>query len=73
MSEGIVDRGYAPTPRANQPVYGDGRLAYEEPAKSQEHIDRWPHAAIAAAIVVPVVAAYSAIGYGLYRALSVIF
>ena len=72
MSEGIADRGFAPTARANQPAYGDRRLTYKEPPKCHVHLDRQAHAAIAVAIVVPVLASYSAIGYGLYRALRAI-
>jgi hypothetical protein len=73
MSEGIAHGGYAPRPSSSQPAYGDGRLAYEPPAKGEEHLDRERHAALAVAIFGPVAVAYAATAYGFYLAADAIF
>ena len=67
MSEGIAHGGYAPPARRQQPAYGDGQLAYESPAKADEHLQRVTHLGLALAILAPVVAAYVAAAYGIYR------
>ena len=72
MSEGLAHAEYASTARRRQPAYGDGRLAYEEPAKGEEHLDGRTQATLAVAICAPVVAAYAAAVYGVYLALAAI-
>jgi hypothetical protein len=70
MSEGIAYGAHAPAPSRSQPAYGDGRLSYEEPPKAKEHLDGRTEIALAFAIFVPAIAAYSAVAYGIYRAVS---
>ena len=72
MSERAAESGYAPVASRHQPAYGDGRLAYEEAAKSEEHIDRLPHAMLAVTVFASVLAAYLTAGYGVYRALEAV-
>ena len=67
MSEGIAHGGYAQAARRHQPAYGDGQLDYESRAKAHEHLQRVTHLSLALAIFVPVVAAYVAAAYGIYR------
>ena len=56
------------------PAYGEGQLGYEEPsAEVEEQLGRRVHLSLALAIFAPVVAAYGAIGYGLYLAAGAIF
>lgn len=73
MSEELTHGGYTPAPSRHQPAYGDGRLAHDEPATIDEHMDRPLHATFAVSIFVPVLAAYLALGYGVYRAVTAIF
>ena len=40
MSEQVTESEYEPIPSRRQPAYGDGRFRYEEPANSDEHIER---------------------------------
>jgi hypothetical protein len=70
MSEGVAYGATAPASSRSQPVYGDGRLSYEEPPKAKEHLDRRHEVAVAMAIFVPVIAAYGALAFGLYRAIG---
>jgi hypothetical protein len=49
-------------------VYGDGQLAYEPPAETEDDLDRAVDWTIAFAIATPVIAAYGGIAYGLYLA-----
>ena len=70
MSEGVAYGAPAPTPSRTQPVYGEGRLSYEEPPKTKEHLDGRHEIALAMTIFVPVIAAYCALAYGVYRAAS---
>lgn len=73
MSEGIPYGAHAPTPSRSQAAYGEGRLAYEEPAKAEENLDRGAELGLAFAILGPVIAAYGAAAYGLYLATRAIF
>ena len=68
MSEGLAYGGSAPA--AGEPVYGDGRLGFEAPAKSEETLQRRTEVALAVAIFVPALAAYGAVAYAVYRAAS---
>ena len=70
MSEGVAYGADALAPSRSQPAYGEGRLSYEEPPKPEEHLTGGSEIALALAIVVPVITAYSAIAFGLYRAVS---
>jgi hypothetical protein len=70
MSEGVAYGAHAPAHSRSQPAYGEGRLSYEEPPKAQEHLNGGAETALAFAIFVPVIAAYGAIAYGIYRAAS---
>jgi hypothetical protein len=70
MSEGVAYGGHAPAPSRSQPAYGEGRLSFEAPPKSQEHLDAGTELALAFVIFVPVLAVYGAVGYGVYRAVS---
>ena len=72
MSEGVAVGVDAPALSQSQPAYGDGRLSYEEPPKAEEHSDNGADIALAIAIFVPVIAAYVAAAYGIYRAASVL-
>jgi hypothetical protein len=72
MSEGVAYGATAPAPSRSQPAYGDGRLGYEEPPKAEEHLNGGAEMALAFAIVVPVIAAYGAAAYGVYRASALI-
>jgi multisubunit Na+/H+ antiporter MnhC subunit len=72
MSERAAENGYARGATRHQPAYGDGRLAYEEAAKGEEHIDRLPHAMLAVTISASVLAAYLTAAYGVYRALEAV-
>ena len=72
MSEQVTESEYEPMPSRRQPAYGDGRFRYEEPTKSEEHIERWPHAMLAVVIVVSVLLTYLASGYGVYRILTAV-
>ena len=69
MSEGVAVSADAVALSPSQPAYGDGRLTYEQPPKAREHSDE-ADIALAFAIFVPVIAAYGAIAYGIYRAAS---
>ena len=73
MSEGVATGGYVSAPSRSQPVYGDGRLAYEAPDKVEEHLDGTSHIVLALGIFTPVIAAYGAAAYGLYLAAQAIF
>jgi hypothetical protein len=68
MSEGLAYGGSAPAP--GEPVYGDGRLGFEAPAKSKETLERPTEIALAVAIFVPALAAYGVVAYAVYRAAS---
>jgi len=65
MSEGLAHGESAPA--TDEPVYGDGRLSYEVPAASADHLDGRTGVALALAIFVPVMAAYGAAVYAAYR------
>ena len=69
MSEGVV---YGPTALApsRSLVYGESQFNYEEPPKAKEHLDRRHEIALATMILVPVIALYSAIAFGLYRGIA---
>jgi hypothetical protein len=67
MSEGVAHGGELPALNRSQPAYGDARFSYEEPPKAAEHLDGRAEIALAAAIVVPVIAAYGALAFALYR------
>ena len=70
MSEGVAYGADAPALSRSQPAYGEGRIRYEEPPKAEESIERGTEIALASAIFVPVIAAYGAAAYGMYRAVS---
>jgi hypothetical protein len=72
MSEGVAHGGELPALDRRQPAYGDARLGYEDPPKAEEHLDGGAEIALAVAIVVPVIAAYGALAYALYRASALI-
>ena len=69
MSEGLAHGARAPAPSRSQPAYGEGRLTHEEP-KVEERVDVRTELALMLAIFVPVIAAYGAVGYAVYRAAS---
>jgi len=70
MSEGLAYGGSAPAPQRSQPAYGEGRLSYEAPPKAEEHLAARTEIALAFAIFAPAIAAYGAVAYGVYRAVS---
>ena len=70
MSEGVAYVADATTPIPTQPAFGEGRLSYEKPPKAGEHFNDGAQSALAFAIFVPVIAAYGAAAYGIYRAAS---
>jgi hypothetical protein len=71
MSEGVAYGATAPAPSSrSQPAYGEGRLNYEEPPKTKEHLDGRHEIALAMTIFVPVIALYCSLAYGIYRAAS---
>ena len=70
MSEGVAHGGDLPALNRNEPAYGDARFSYVDPPKAEEHLDGRAEIALAVAIVVPVIAAYGALAYALYRAAS---
>ena len=72
MSEGVAYSADAPAVSRRQPAYGDSRIRFEEPPKPEESIHRGTELALASAIFVPVIAAYGASAYGIYRAVSVV-
>lgn len=70
MSEGVGYGAHAPATSRSQPAYGEGRLSYEKPPKAEEHLHGGAETALAYAILGPAIAAYGAVGYGIYRAAS---
>lgn len=70
MSEGVAYGASAPEPSRRQPVYGEGRLSYEQPPKAEERLAGRTEIALAFAIFAPAIAAYGAVAYGIYRAAS---
>jgi len=76
MSTGdIAYQEQLPVPRSRGPAYGEveSPTAPAEPEKETAGaLDRRTEAILALAIVTPVMAAYSAIAYGLYQAADVI-
>ena len=70
MSEGLAYGPQEPARNRSQPAYGDNRLSHEEPAEEKEHLEVRAELLIAMAIFVPVLAAYGAAGYAVYRAAS---
>lgn len=60
--------------RRHRPAFGDAGPPPEVEAKKEAHaaLDRRTEAMLAIAIVAPVVAAYSAVAYGVYSAMNAI-
>jgi hypothetical protein len=71
MGEAKAGEGAA---RQRGPAFGDGGPSPEVEAKQDAHatLDRRTEAMLAVAIVAPVVAAYSAVAYGVYSAVNAI-
>ena len=70
MSEVVAVGADAAALSPSRPAYGEGRLGYEEPPTARERSDDGADIALAFAIFVPVIAAYGAVAYGIYRAAS---
>jgi len=70
MSEGVAHDVQSPAPNRSQPAYGDATLTYEQPRRAEERLDGRAEVGLAVAIFVPAIAAYGALAYAVYRAVS---
>ena len=73
MSEGLAHDEQPTASSRSRPAYGEGGLAYEPRQEVEEGLERSTHWALAVAIVTPVLVAYGAVVYGVYRAARAIF